>query len=324
MENRIPPIGFGTFGSDKYSSEVVSKAVRIAIESGYRLFDCAAVYGNEDKIGEVFEQAFKDGLVNREELFIISKVWNDKHGDGEVIESCKKSLKDLRLDYLDLYLVHWPFPNHHAPGCAADERNSDSRPFFTEEYMKVWEQMEQLHDMGLVKHIGMSNMTIPKFEEVLPKCRIKPFAHEMELHPSFQQPELFEYSVAHDMIPIGYCPVGSPNRPERDKTADDVVDTQMPEIVEIANAHGIHPVSVCLKWAVQKGIVPIPFSSREENIKSNYNCIYSDPLTEEEMESIRKADKNCRLVKGHVFLWEGAKDWYSLWDEDGKICGWND
>lgn len=323
MKSKIPPIGFGTFGSDKYSSEEVSAAVRMALETGYRMLDCAAVYQNEDKIGEVLVTAFSDGLVKREELFITSKVWNDMHGDGEVIASCKKSLKDLKLDYIDLYFIHWPFPNYHSPRCSVDERSADSRPFFVEEFMKVWKQMEQLHDMGLVKNIGMSNMTIPKFEAVLPKCRIKPFAHEMELHPAFQQPELLNYCVERDILPIGYCPIGSPNRPERDKMPNDVVDTEMPEIVAVAKAHGIHPVNVCLKWAVQKGIVPIPFSCNQKNIRNNFECIFKDPLTDEEIALIKSADKNCRLVKGHVFLWNGASDWRALWDEDGKISGWN-
>ena len=142
----------------------------------------------------------------------------------------------------------------------------------------------------------------------------------MELHPSFQQPELFNYAVERKILPIGYCPLGSPSRPERDRTEDDVVDMEMDEIVEIARAHNVHPASVCLKWAVQRGQVPIPFSVKESQYTSNLKCITEDPLTEEEMEQIRKADKNCRLVKGQVFLWKGAKGWEDLWDMDGTIA----
>ncbi len=320
----IPPIGFGTFGSDKYSNEQVKQAVLTAIETGFRLFDCASVYGNEHEIGETFKQAFDQGMVKREDLFITSKVWNDKHGDGEVIASCKKSLKDLKLDYIDLYFVHWPFPNYHAPGCDVDARNPDSRPFFTEEFMSVWRQMEQLKREGLVKHIGMSNMTIPKFEAVLPLCEIAPDAHEMEMHPAFGQQELFNYCVEKGIKPIGYCPIGSPNRPERDKTDQDISDTEMPEIKALAEKYSITPHQVCIKWALQNGQVPIPFASQPVNIKSNFDCLSMPDFTEQEMEAIRKADKNCRLVKGHVFLWEGASDWRALWDIDGKINGWKD
>lgn len=318
----IPAVGIGTFGSDKYNAEQISDAVYGAVCSGYRLIDCASVYQNEKEIGRTLKRLFDDGVVTREELFITGKVWNDMHGDGEVEKSCRQSLEDLGLDYLDLYLVHWPFPNYHAPGCDGDSRNPDSRPFFTEEFMSVWRQCENLMDQGLVRHIGMSNMTIPKLEKVLPECRIQPAAIEMELHPGFQQPELFRYVKERNIVPIGYCPLGSPSRPERDRTAEDVSDMEMPEIVEAANAHGVHPAVICLKWAVQNGQIPIPFSVKPQQYLSNLKCVTEDPLTEEEMERIRKADKNCRLVKGQVFLWPGADSWEDLWDLDGKIKGW--
>lgn len=310
----VPAVGLGTFGSDKYSAEQISAAVYGGIQAGYRLIDCASVYQNEDQIGEVLSRAQKDGIVKREELFVISKVWNDMHGEGQVLASCEKSLKDLQLNYLDLYLVHWPFPNYHAPGCDGDARNPDSRPFSVEDFMVTWRQCEQLVDEGKVRYIGMSNMTIPKLEAVIPHCRIQPAALEMELHPAFQQPELYDYAVAHGMLVIGYCPIGSPSRPERDRTAEDIAATQMPEIVEIAKAHNIHPALVCLKWAEQRGQVPIPFSVKEPQYYSNLKCVTEDPLTAEEMETIRKADKNCRLVKGQVFLWPAAKSWEELWD----------
>lgn len=316
---KIPAVGLGTFGSDKYSPEQVSDAVYGAINYGYRLIDCAAVYQNEEQIGKVLGRVFDDGIISREELFVTSKVWNDMHGDGQVIESCKKSLADLKLDYLDLYFVHWPFPNYHAPGCDGDARNPDSKPFSVEEFMSTWRQCEALLEMGLVKHIGMSNMTIAKLEAVLPLCKIQPAAIEMELHPSFQQPELYDYVVKHNIVPIGYCPIGSPSRPERDKTPDDIVDTQLPSIEAAAKNHGVHPAVICLKWAVQHGHIPIPFSVKEQQYISNLKCATEDPLTEEEMEAIRLDDKNCRLVKGQVFLWEGAKGWEDLWDLDGTF-----
>ena len=316
---RMPAIGMGTFGSDRFTAEQISAAVAGAIEVGYRMFDCAAVYGNEDLIGKVFQAAFDKGTVKREELFITTKVWNNMHGQGDVLLSCAKSLRDLHLNYIDLFFIHWPFANYHAPGCDGDARNPDSTPFSVDAFMATWRQCERLVDMGLVKYIGMSSMTIPKLEAVLPLCRIKPAAIEMELHPSFQQQELFDYILKHDIQPIGFCPIGSPTRPDRDKTPDDVVDIQMPEVVEIAKAHGVHPAVICIKWAVQRGQAPIPFSIYENEYISNIKCVTEDPLTDAEMESIRLADKNCRLIKGQVFLWAGAQDWHDLWDEDGTI-----
>ena len=320
----IPCIGMGTFGSDNFTPEQVANAVKGAIKIGYRLFDCAAIYGNEKLIGEIFNEAITDGIVKREELTITSKVWNDMHGKGDVLVSCAQTLKDLQIDYIDIYFVHWPFPNYHAPGCDGDARNPDSRPFIVDEFMACWRQMERLFDMGLVKSIGMSNMTIPKLEAVLPLCRIKPSAIEMELHPAFQQPELYDYCVENGIQPIGFCPIGSPTRPERDKTPEDIAATTMPEIIEIAKAHNIHPAVVCLKWAVQRGQIPIPFSVYENEYESNLHCMLNDPLTDDEMEKIGKADKECRLIKGQVFLWSTASDWHVLWDENGKIADWND
>lgn len=313
----IQAIGLGTFGSDNYSADQISDAVYGAIKCGYRLIDCATVYQNEEHIGSVLQRLFREGVVSRKELFIISKVWNDQH--REVLTACKKSLADLQLDSIDLYFVHWPFPNYHAPGCSGDSRNPDSRPFDVNEFMDTWRQCEQLVEMGLVRYIGMSNMTVPKLKAVLPLCKIQPAALEMECHPSFQQPELYEYAVNHDIVPIAYCPIGSPSRPERDRTAEDVADIQMPVITEIAAAHHVHPAIICLKWAVQRGQIPIPFSVKEAQYVSNLQCTIEDPLTAEEMECIRKADKNCRLIKGQVFLWEDAKDWKALWDVDGDI-----
>ena len=316
----IPCIGMGTFGSDRFAPDQVSSAVAGAIRCGYRLFDCASVYGNEEQIGRVFAQAFAEGVVKREELHITSKVWNDMHGKGDVLLSLAKTLKDLQLDYVDTYFLHWPFPNYHAPGCDGDSRNPDSKPFSVAEFMATWRQLERIHDMGLARNIGMSNMTIPKLEAVLPLCRVKPALIEMELHPCFQQPELYDYCAERGIQPVGFCPIGSPNRPDRDKTEDDIADLQVPELVEIARAHNVHPAVVCLKWAVQRGQIPIPFSVHEDHYVSNLRCTVEDPLTDEEMAVLKSIDQNCRLIKGQVFLWPGAAGWQDLWDLDGTIA----
>ncbi len=316
---QIPCIGMGTFGSDRFTATEIADAVAGAIRCGYRMFDCAAVYGNEDLIGRVFAKAIADKIVKREELFITSKVWNNMHGEGDVLISCEKTLKDLQLEKVDLYFVHWPFPNYHAPGCDGDARNPDSKPFSVDRFMSTWRQMEELVDKGLVRYIGMSSMTIPKLEAVLPLCRIKPIAIEMELHPSFQQEELFNYCVERDIQPIGFCPIGSPTRPDRDKTENDVADIEQPEVVEVAKAHKVHPAIICLKWAAQRGQIPIPFAVDENFYISNLRCVTEDPLSDAEMQSLQKADCNCRLIKGQVFLWKDAHGWEDLWDMDGTI-----
>lgn len=310
----MPAIGLGTFGSDHVSPAQVAEAVKGAAAVGYRHFDCASVYGNEREIGGALAAVVKSGI-RREDLWITSKVWNDRHDD--VIGSCRQTLADLRLDYLDLYLVHWPFPNFHPPGCDVSSRSADAKPYIHENYMKTWREMEKLVDMGLVRNIGTSNMTTAKLKLLLRDARIKPAVNEMELHPHFQQPELFQFVVENGIQPVGYCPIGSPGRPERDRTPEDTSPTEDPVILAIAKSHGIHPAVVCIKWAVQRGQIPIPFSVH--HYRANLEGVVGAPLSDDEMRQIAGIDRGCRLIKGQVFLWKANQTWEALWDVDGTI-----
>jgi len=314
----MPAIGLGTFGSDRFGAEAVAEAVLGAASVGYRHFDCASVYGNERLIGHSL-RAILAGGVRREDLWVTSKLWNDKHGEGDVRASCEQSLRDLQLDYLDAYLVHWPFPNYHPPGCDVHSRSPGAKPYIHENYMKTWRQMERLVDGGLARHIGTSNMTIPKLELVLRDARIRPACNEMELHPHFQQPGLFRFVRDSGMVPIGFCPIGSPTRPDRDKTESDTVDIEDPAVVGIARRLNVHPAVVCVKWAVQRGQVPIPFSVHRHEYLGNLRSIVGEPLTDEEMAALATIDRNCRLIKGQVFLWKDGQTWEDLWDLGGEI-----
>src|SRR5579862_7325308 len=244
---KIPAIGLGTFGSDAYSANEVAQAVIGAAEVGYRHFDCASVYRNEREVGGSLRSIMANG-VPRENLWITSKVWNDRHED--VVNACEDSLRDLGLDYLDLYLVHWPFPNHHGPGVDVSSRDPHARPYIHSEYMKTWRQLESLVGRGLVRHIGTSNMTVRKLELVLRDAETKPAVNEMEIHPHFQQPELFDFVVSNSILPIGYSPIGSPSRPERDRTSEDTVDIKDPVIRAIAARRGVHPAVICVLWQI--------------------------------------------------------------------------
>ena len=316
---KIPAVGLGTFGSDRFSADQIAEAVLGAAQIGYRHFDCAAVYGNEKEIGVSLQKAMKGGI-KREELWVTSKLWNDKHAEEDVIPACEQTLKDLQLKYLDLYLIHWPFPNHHAPGVDVNSRDPHAVPYIHENFMKTWRQMEKLVAMGLVRHIGTSNVTIPKLKLLLRDAKFKPAANEMELHPHFQQPEFFQYCMDNAILPIGFAPIGSPTRPDRDKSPEDTVDIQDPVIIKIATRLNVHPAVICIKWAAQRGQVPIPFSIYPREYLSNLKAAMVDPLTEEEMQEIAGINKNNRLIKGQVFLWESAKDWTDLWDLDGQIA----
>ncbi|HTV12228.1 MAG TPA: aldo/keto reductase [Acidimicrobiales bacterium] len=309
----MPAIGLGTFGSDHVPADEVGQAVVGALEAGYRHFDCASVYGNEAEIGRALK-GFPRG-----DLWVTSKLWNDKHAARDVIPACRQSIVDLQVGYLDLYLVHWPFPNHHNPGVEVTSRSPDARPYIHEEFMATWRQMERLVDEGLTRHIGTSNMTVAKLELVLRDARIRPVVNEMELHPHFQQPELFSYLIARGIQPVGYSPIGSPARPQRDRTPNDSVDIEDPVLVAIANNRGVHPAVICVKWAVQRGQVPIPFSTKRSRYEANLEAVVKDPLTEQEMHAIAGTDRGNRLIKGQVFLWREGQSWEDLWDLDGVI-----
>lgn len=316
---QMPAIGLGTFGSDRYSAQEIADAVRSGAEIGYRHFDCAAIYGNEAQVGSALSDVMATGIT-RDELWVTSKLWNDSHAENSVIPACERSLHDLGLEYLDLYLIHWPFPNHHAPGAIVTDRHRGAKPYLHGAYMRTWQQLEKLVQRGLVRHIGTSNMTVPKLELLLRDAEIKPAANEMELHPHFQQPALFDFVIEHGVVPIGFSPIGSPNRPERDKTESDTIAIQDPVIVQIAERLGVHPAVVCLKWAVQRGQVPIPFSIKPDQQNASLHALTAEPLSEAEMQDIAGIDKNCRLIKGQVFLWREGQDWQDLWDSNGHIA----
>lgn len=310
----MPAIGLGTFGSDSVPAGAVAGAVAGAWDAGYRHFDCAAVYGNEREIGMVL------GALPREQLWVTSKLWNDQHEPSAVRRACERSIEDLRVGYLDAYLVHWPFRNAHAPYADASSRAANAGPYVHEQFMETWEAMEQLVDDGLVRYIGTSNMTVAKLELLLGSARIPPAVNEAELHPHFQQPELFDWLRSHRIEPIAFCPLGSPARPERDRSPGDTVDVQDPVITEIARTHGVHPAAVCLKWAVQRGQTPIPFSTNPAHYIANLQAVVDDPLTADELSAVAGIERGNRLIKGQVFLWRDGQSWRDLWDEDGKIA----
>jgi alcohol dehydrogenase (NADP+) len=315
---QLPAIGLGTFGSDAVPAEAVAEAVLGAVSAGYRHVDCASVYGNQRAIGGWLRRLLASG-VRRDELWITSKLWNDKHAGRDVILSCEQSLRDLQLDYLDLYLVHWPFPNYHPPGCDVHTRSAGASPYIHERYMATWQSMERLVAAGLVRHIGTSNMTVPKLELLLRDAAIRPAVNQMELHPHFQQAEFFRWVLDRGIVPVGYSPLGSPGRPERDRTPADTVDMEDPVIVAIARRLGVHPSVVCLKWAVQRGGAAIPFSVNPTHYLSNLRAAVMPPLSDEDMTAIAGIDRGCRLIKGQVFLWREQQSWDDLWDPDGRI-----
>ena len=183
--------------------------------------------------------------------------------------------------------------------------------------MAAWRELEKLVDAGLVRHIGTSNMTIPKLKLVLRDASVKPAVNEMELHPHFQQPELLHFVVSQGIVPVGYSPLGSPSRPERDRTPGDTVDMDDPVVLDIAARTGLTSAGVCIKWGLQRGHVVIPFSVKRSQYLDSLKASIAPPLCDTDMAALAGIDKNCRLVKGQVFLWRDDQDWQDLWDTNG-------
>lgn len=315
----IPTIGVGTFGSDRYGPDDVAEGVPTALDVGYRLLDCAAVYGNEAHVGAALASAIDGGLA-RDDVYVMSKVWNDHHAPDRVRASVEKSLDDLGLVRLDACFIHWPFPNTHSPKADVGERDPDAQPYNHRGFMEAWRALESLVDEGLVKHLGVSNITIPKLRRILPDCRIRPMLAELEAHPTFQQDHLVQFLVDEGIQPVGYSPLGSPSRPQRDRDEGDLTDMESDVIKEIARERGISPGQVCIAWSVNRGIIPIPFSVKRGQLRESFDAA-TVSLTAMEQRALRRVDSNNRLIKGHVFLWEGAESWLDLWDADGTIAG---
>jgi diketogulonate reductase-like aldo/keto reductase len=186
--------------------------------------------------------------------------------------------------------------------------------------MATYRELEKAVDAGLIRHIGTSNMTPPKMELLLADARIKPAANQMEMHPTFAQTGFFTYLKAKEILPIAFCPVGSPGRPARDTDPSDVEVLTHPVVKAVAEAHGVHPAVIAVKWAAQRGQLPIPASIHREKYLSNLKAVVGDPLTADEMARMAAVDCNSRLIKGQVFLWPGADSWRDLWDADGVIA----
>jgi alcohol dehydrogenase (NADP+) len=160
-------------------------------------------------------------------------------------------------------------------------------------------------------------MTIPKLRLLLKDAEIRPSCNEMEIHPHFQQNDLFDYCAKNKIQPVAYCPLGSPKRPERDRTLQDTVDLKDEALVKIANRLNTTAAAVAIKWAVQRGQIPIPFSIN--HYSDNIEAVIKVKLTQEDMNEISKIDKNCRLIKGQVFLWKDNQNWEDLWDLNGEV-----
>lgn len=308
--DRMPLLGLGTW---KAAPGEVGAAVREAIRLGYRHIDCASVYGNEPEVGTAIRAAIDAGEVRREELWITSKLWCNAHGRGNVEPALRRTLADLGLEWLDLYLVHWPVPIR--PGVAFPRSGDDLLPPTSVPLADTWAGMEDMRELGLCRHIGVSNVSSRKLHELLAHCRIQPEVNQVERHPLLQQPQLLADCAAAGVHVTAYSPLGSGDRPAALKGADEPVLLANPVIGAIAAEHGCSPAQVLIAWQLQGGLSTIPKSVNPVRLRDNLAAAELT-LTPADLERIAGLDQQRRLVDGSFWLLEGSP-WtlQSLWDE---------
>lgn len=253
---KMPQLGFGVW---RVPNEQATEAVSQALEVGYRLIDTAMIYQNEEGVG----RAIRESAVPREEIFVTTKVWNSDHGYDNTLRAFDESLQRLGLDYIDLYLIHWPTPKY-------------------DQYVETYKALERIYKDGRAKAIGVCNFHIEHLERLLSECEVVPVVNQVECHPYLTQAELKEYCAKHQIYIEAWSPLEQGGEVLQDET-----------IVKIAETHGKSPAQVVLRWHLQNGTIAIPKSVTPSRIEENFQ-IFDFQLNDEEMAAIHKLNKNRR------------------------------
>lgn len=307
------PIGLGTYC---IPPDQIEAAIHSALEAGYRRIDCAPVYFNEDKIGDALAKEIQSGgdiISSREELFIVSKLASPFHKRQHVKIGLQKTLNDLRLDYLDLFLIHWPQAFYYVdildPNMMTqrgyenediDESDGGKLIDPTVSIHETWEAMEQLVDEGLVKNIGVSNFPVSLLHELMTRCRIPPAVNQVEAHPYLQQTRLLQYCQARGVHFQAYAPLGSPGYKQDDEPR--ILDDET--LKRIAKAHDVSVANVCIAWAVQRGTSVVAKSANAERQAENILTFSQKPITLTDAEMLEIAT----LERGYRFF--RPEDWW--------------
>lgn len=288
--NAIPVIGLGTFqGNYDYTSvhDIVVKAVKTAIDLGYRHFDTAFVYDTEAAVGDAVRDKIQEGVVRREELFIVTKLWCNSHGKENVVPALRESLKKLGMDYVDLFLIHWPVAFKSGSGMLPKDDNGQIILDDDMDFTDTWQGMVECRKLGLARSIGISNFNEKQIKRLVESTDVLPSLIQIEVNPFFSNDKIVSLCQQLGITVACYSPLGKPGRPWK-KDNDPFISTDV-TLNEIAKAHKKTPMQVSLRFLLQKGLVVIPKSNGYDHIKENID-VFDFQLTEKEMNSI---DVNC-------------------------------
>jgi D-xylose reductase len=314
----LPAAGFGLWKIDKPDT---ADLVHAAIEAGYRHLDSAADYGNEKEAGEGIKSALAAGLCQREDLWVTSKLWNNYHRPEHVRAACEKTLSDLGLDYLDLYLIHFPIALKFVdfdvryppewffdPGAEAPRMEIDPVPLH-----QTWAAMEDLKASGLVKHIGVCNYNSALLHDLMAYAKQKPEVLQVEAHPYLTQERLIKLAQDYGMTVTAFSPLGALSYVSLDMATENESVLEM-EAVKVAAARlGKTPAQVVLRWGVQRGTAIIPKTARRGRLKENL-ALFDFELNAEEMQAISALNRNRRFNDPAVFCEAAFNTFYPIYD----------
>ncbi|XP_011500527.1 PREDICTED: aldose reductase-like [Ceratosolen solmsi marchali] len=286
--NKIPMVGLGTWKSKGSAAvDIIKDAIRI----GYRHIDTAPIYGNEQEIGEAITSSIQEGVVKREDLFLTSKLWNTQHRCDLVEPALRKTLCDLNVDYIDLYLIHWPFAYEESKEYFPE--GPDGKILFGDvDYIDTWKAMEQILEKGLAKNIGVSNFNSKQLTRILDVCKVKPVTNQVECHPYLNQVKLSKFCKSHGIFITAYSPLGSSDRPWAKPGDPNLLED--PKIKEIADKYKKTPAQVILRYQIQQDHIIVPKSASKIRLEENTK-LFDFQLTEDDMQLLHTFDRKWRV-----------------------------